>query len=137
MNSSKCSDYGRTPTIRTMLVLLLVYAAASLVHFIHNAELITVYPGLPSSWTRGGVYLAWLVMTVVGVCGWGLLSRGYRLAGSVVLAAYALLGLDSLGHYLMAPFSSHTLAMNVTILVEVAAAAVVLVQAVKLIVHAR
>jgi len=117
-----------------VLLLLLVYAAASLVHFIHNAELIRDYPGLPSSWTREGVYLAWLGMTVVGICGWGLLFRGYRLAGSVVLAAYALLGLDSLGHYLAAPFSAHTLAMNTTILVEVAAATLVLVQAVVLIV---
>lgn len=120
---------------RNLLVLLLAYGAASLVHFIHNAEFIRDYPGLPSSWTRGGVYLAWLGMTAVGVCGWQLLARGYRVAGSLVLVVYALLGLYSLGHYLVAPFSAHTLAMNATILVEVAAAALVLVQAVKLIVE--
>ena len=118
---------------RNVLALLLVYAVASLVHFIHNAELLRDYPGLPSSWTREGVYLAWLGMTAVGVCGWGLLSRGYRIAGSVVLAAYALLGLDSLGHYLVAPFSAHTVAMNATIMAEVIAATLVLVQAVMLI----
>jgi hypothetical protein len=62
--------------------------------------------------------------------------RKYRVAGSLVLAAYALLGLVSLGHYLVAPFSAHTLAMNTTTLVEVAAAALlVLVRAVKLIVE--
>jgi hypothetical protein len=120
---------------RTLLVLLLVYAAASLVHFIHNAEFIKDYPGLPASWTRGGVYFAWLGMTAVGACGWALLTRNYQIAGALVLAGYAFLGLDSLGHYLLAPFSAHTLAMHATILTEVGAATMVLVQAVRLIVE--
>jgi len=118
----------------TLPVSLLVYGAASLVHFIHNAELIAHYPGLPTSWTREGVYLAWLGMTAVGVCGWWVLSRGYPVAGLLVLAGYALLGLDSLGHYALAPFSAHSTAMHVTILLEVAAGASVLVLALRLIV---
>jgi cytochrome c oxidase assembly factor CtaG len=118
---------------RRVLALVLMYGAASLVHFIHNAELIREYPGLPATWTRGGVYLAWLAMTAVGVCGWRLLSYGYELAGLLVLAGYAFLGLDSLGHYVAAPFSAHTAAMNVTILMEVAAAAFVIGLTVKLI----
>ena len=119
---------------RNLLVSLLVYGAASLMHFIHNAEFIAHYPGLPTSWTREGVYLAWLGMTAVGVCGWWVLSRGYQIAGLLVLVVYALLGLDSLGHYVVAPFSAHTLTMNVTILLEVSAGAVVLALAVKVIV---
>ena len=114
---------------RTLLVLVLLYGVASLVHFIHNAEFLADYPGLPESWTRSGVYLAWLGMTAVGLCGWWLVSRGHVTAGALVLAAYALCGLDSLGHYFVAPFSAHTGAMNATILVEVVAAALVLVQA--------
>jgi hypothetical protein len=117
----------------TLLVLLLLYAAASLVHFVHNAEFIRDYPGLPRSWTREGVYVAWIVLTMLGVCGWYLISRGYEIIGAIVLTAYALLGLDSLGHYLAAPFSAHTPAMNVTILMEVTCAAVVLIQVLKLI----
>jgi hypothetical protein len=116
-----------------LLVLLLVYVAASLVHFIHNAEFISDYPGLPPSWTRGGVYLAWLGLTAVGMGGWWLVSRGYEAAGLLALLGYTLLGLDSLGHYLVAPFSAHTPTMNLTILGEVVAAALVLVQIVKLI----
>ena len=114
---------------RTLLILVLLYVLASLVHFIHNAEYLPEYPGLPPSWTRSGVYLAWLGMTALGLCGWWLVSRGHVTAGALVLAAYALCGLDSLGHYFVAPFSAHTGAMNATILVEVAAAALVLVQA--------
>jgi hypothetical protein len=125
---------GKLTQHRTLLALLLVFGIASLLHFIHNAEFIREYPGLPQSWTRSGVYVAWLGMSAVGLCGWLLVFRGYTVAGALLLALYALLGLDSLGHYVVAPFSAHTGAMNVTILLEVAAAALVLVQAVKLIV---
>ena len=117
---------------RCVLVALLIFGGASLVHFIHNAELIRDYPGLPPSWTRSGVYVAWFGMTAVGACGWSLLSYGHEVAGLMVLESYALLGLDSLGHYAVAPFSAHTTMMNVTILMEVATAAFVLGQGVKL-----
>jgi hypothetical protein len=56
------------------------------------------------------------------------MRRGFLLAGLVVLALYAALGLDSLGHYLLAPLSAHTLMMNSTILAEVTAAGLVLVE---------
>jgi len=111
---------------RTLAVLLLVYAAASFVHFIHNAEFLAYYPNLPASWTRSGVYIAWLGMTAIGITGWLLVSRGWHITGLLLLAGYALAGLDSLGHYVVAPFSAHTFAMNATILFEVAAAALVL-----------
>ena len=113
---------------RVLLCMLVVYAAASLVHFTHNAEFLADYPGLPTDWSRAHVYLAWVGMTAVGIVGWLLLSRGRFLAGLWVLVGYAALGLDSLGHYVLAPISAHTLSMNATILAEVAAAAVVLVE---------
>ena len=117
----------RGPEQRTLFVVLVCYAVASLVHFAHNAEFLADYPGLPASWSRGGVYLAWAAMSLVGLAGWLLTIRGYRLAGRLVLAGYAALGLDSLGHYVTAPFSMHGPAMNATILLEVTAAAVVLI----------
>ena len=115
-----------------LIVLLVVYGLASLVHFIHNAEYLSDYPGLPHAWTRAGVYFAWLAMTTVGIVGWILLARGLVLAGLSALAVYAALGLDSLGHYVVAPASSHSLAMNSTILLEVAAAALVMVEVMRL-----
>jgi hypothetical protein len=108
--------------------LLVIYGAASLVHFIHNAEFLAAYPNLPSSWLREDVYLAWVAMTAVGVVGWLLMSRGLVLAGLLILVVYAGLGLDSLGHYALAPLSAHTFAMNSTILAEVTAAGLVLVE---------
>jgi hypothetical protein len=120
-----------TPSKNVLPTLLVIYAAASLAHFIHNAEFLAEYPNLPSSWSRAEVYLAWIAMTLVGVAGWLLISRGLLLAGLLVLAAYAALGLDSLGHYVLAPLSAHTLAMNSTILAEVTAAGLVLTEVVR------
>jgi hypothetical protein len=116
---------------RVLLVLLLAYCGASLIHFIHNAEFLHHYPGLPASWSSSGVYLAWVVMTVIGGIGSMLYFRGHRRVGLVILAVYAALGLDSLGHYFVAPLSAHTTAMNSTILMEVGAAALVLCEVVR------
>ena len=98
-----------------LLLLLLTYGVASLVHFTHNAEFLADYPNLPKSWSPAHVYLAWIWMTAVGVLGWLLLSRGLILVGLFALMLYAVLGLDSLGHYVLAPMSAHTAAMNATI----------------------
>jgi hypothetical protein len=121
----------RRPVQKTLFILLLIYWAASLIHFVHNAEFLVDYPNMPASWSRTGVYFAWMGMTVVGVAGWILLSRGHQLSGLLFLAVYAAFGLDSLGHYVLAPVSDHTVAMNSTILFEVAAAALVLIEIVK------
>jgi|HubBroStandDraft_3_1064219.scaffolds.fasta_scaffold65143_1 Kef-type K+ transport system membrane component KefB len=112
---------------RALAVLLLLYAAASLLHFVHNAEFLASYPNLPAAWTRAEVYGAWLVMTAVGLTGWVLLVRGLSRTGLGFLLVYAALGLDSLGHYMVAPLSAHSLAMNASILSEVAAAAILLI----------
>ena len=117
------------PFARMLLVLLLIYGAASLVHFIHNAEFLADYPGLPDSWTRAGVYGAWLGMTAIGVIGWALITVRREVAGLLLIIVYAACGLDSLGHYVVAPISAHTIAMNVTILLEVTAAGLVMLAA--------
>jgi len=121
----------RKSSQKILLVLLLIYAVASLIHFIHNAEFISDYPNLPDSWTTTGVYSVWLGMTIVGVVGWVFVSRGLQFIGLSLLVVYALLGLDSLGHYVLAPISEHTVAMNSTILLEVVAASLVLIEVIR------
>ena len=113
---------------RVLVGLLFAFAAASLVHFTHNAEFLADYPNLPESWAPSHVYLAWVGMTAVGMVGWILLARGRVLVGLLTLAIYATLGLDSLGHYVLAPLSAHTAGMNATILAEVTAAGCVLLE---------
>ena len=107
--------------------LFVLYAAASLLHFTHNAEYLAQYPNLPASWTRADVYLAWCSVTAVGLLGFVLYRTGYRRFGLTVLAIYGALGFAGLLHYSRAPVAHHSAAMNVTIWAEVATAAVFLI----------
>jgi hypothetical protein len=102
---------------------LLLYLAASLLHFAHNAEYLADYPNLPAWLGRGDMYLVWLGSAAVGVGGYALYRGGWRLAGSLLLGAYAASGFDGLLHYTRAPFAAHTAAMNFTIWFELVAAA--------------
>jgi hypothetical protein len=112
--------------------LFLLYAAASFLHFAHNAEYLTRYPNLPGSWSRADVYLAWCVVSAVGILGYVIYLRGRGLAGLSLLALYAGLGFAGFLHYTRAPFGHHTPMMNATIWAEAAAAASLLVNVVVL-----
>jgi hypothetical protein len=111
---------------RVLLALLLLYAAASLLHFVHNAEYLADYPNLPASWSRAEVYAAWCALTAVGVVGYVLYRRGKRRPGLALLAIYAAIGFAGLLHYTRAPPGHHTTAMNATIWAEALAAALLL-----------
>jgi hypothetical protein len=102
---------------------LALYCLASFAHFAHNAEFLDDYPNLPAWLSRALIYSVWLCITAVGVSGYALVRAGHRLAGLIVVAAYAALGFDGLLHYGRAPFAEHTAAMNFSILFEVLAAA--------------
>jgi len=101
--------------------LTLLYCAASLLHFTHNAEYIAFYPNMPAWLTRDTVYLAWLAVTSVGAVAAAFAFAGWRVAAAAALALYGCFGLDGLGHYALALCSQHTLAMNFTIWFEVTA----------------
>jgi hypothetical protein len=116
---------------RALLVLLVAYGAASLFHFAHNAEFLGDYPNIPAGLSRASVYAAWLAVTALGVFGYLLFRRGFRLAGLGVIAVYALLGFGGLTHYGLAPLSEHTATMNLTIWLEAATAALLLVAALR------
>lgn len=119
---------SKHPAIRhdVLLICLVAYAAASLVHYGHNAEFLGDYPNLPAWLSRTRVYAAWFGVTAVGLVGYLLVRARHNLVGLLVLAVYGLLGLDGLGHYAVAPLSAHTPTMNFTIWLEVAAAVVLL-----------
>lgn len=114
-------------TAKTLPWFTVLYAAASLLHFAHNAEFLVEYPNLPSWISQPGVYVAWIAVTAVGAFGYALLRLGKKVSALIVLALYACLGFDGFLHYQLAPFVAHTVAMNATILFEVAAAAALLI----------
>ena len=102
-----------------LLPVLLAYAAASLLHHVHNAEFLDHYPNMPAGLSRAGVYAAWLGFTAVGILGYWLRRR-------LLLAIYACYGLAVLVHYVIAPVSAHTPMMHLTIVLEAATAAALL-----------
>jgi hypothetical protein len=115
-----------------LLALLMIYCLASFIHFAHNAEFVSDYPNLPIWLTRSKVYLALLAVTAVGAVGIVLFKLRLRLLGLLLIACYAALGFAGLDHYWVAPVSAHSFVMNSTIWLEVAAAATLLVAAVRL-----
>jgi hypothetical protein len=108
-------------------ILLLVYTAASLLHFVHNAVFVDEYPNMPEWLSSLKVMGAWCLVAAVGVAGCLLLYCGWRVAGLLMLAVYGALGLDGLGHYSLAPLSAHSPMMNLTIWFEVLTGAMVLI----------
>jgi hypothetical protein len=117
---------------RALPWLLLLYGAASLLHFAHNAEFLADYPNLPPGLSRSEVYLAWCAITAAGLAGYVLYRRGRELIGLAVLIAYAVVGFDGLLHYGRAPLHAHTPTMNFTILSEVVAATLLLIALVQI-----
>ena len=110
-----------------LLTLILVYGAASLAHFVHNAVYLEFYPNMPTWLTPLGVLGSWLVIAATGAVGYWLFRKGLAVVGLAVLALYAALGFAGLDHYAIAPVDAHSFAMNATIGGEVIAASVLLV----------
>ena len=106
--------------------LALLYLAASLLHFAHNAEYLSDYPNLPLWLSRGDIYFAWSGLAALGITGYMLYRMGRQLSGLCLLGIYAAFGFDGLLHYTRAPVAAHSAAMNFTIWFEVAAAAALL-----------
>jgi protein-S-isoprenylcysteine O-methyltransferase Ste14 len=108
-----------TPIPKHLLVLLVGFVCASLAHFVHNAEYISYYPGMPAWLTREHVYAVWLAQAGLGLAGLWLWRRGWPAVGAAVIGIYGALGLDGLLHYTLALCSEHTLVANITIWSEV------------------
>lgn len=109
-----------------LIVLMALYCAASLAHFVHNAQFLADYPNMPAWLSPLQVMGTWLAITAVGVRGWLVTRTRWPLPGLLLIAAYAGLGFDGLAHYSLAPMAAHSLAMNLTIWSEVVAAALLL-----------
>jgi len=106
---------------------MLIYTAASLLHFVHNATYLHDYPNMPAWLTPLGVYAVWFAIVAVGVLGYWIYRGVQRMMGLVLIAIYAVLGFGGLDHYVVAPLSAHTFAMHLTIALEGITAALLLI----------
>src|SRR6202050_1445476 len=111
--SQKLSQMPHFP--RHIWFLLAVYFIASSAHFVHNAAYIAYYPNMPSWITSDRVYVAWSVVTAVGIGGLVASRQRLHAVAAVLIAVYGALGLDGLAHYTLALCSEHTFMTNVTI----------------------
>ena len=111
---------------KVLPLLFSLYAAATLLHFAHNAHYLAQYPNLPPSWTGAQVYAAWCCVMGLGLLGYGLYAWGHRSRGLALLGAYAALGFGGLLHYTRAPMHEHSAMMNVTIWTEAVTGALLL-----------
>lgn len=109
------------------LPLLCLYTLASFLHFAHNGAMLDTYPNMPAWITSTGVYATWLCIAATGLTGYVLTRTGFESTGLIILALYALSGLDGLAHYALAPVTAHSFAMNFTIWFEVVTASLLLV----------
>jgi hypothetical protein len=114
-----------------LLSLAVLYCAASLIHFVHNAEYLAEYPSMPLWISRSTVYAAWCGITAIGIAGLCVAYTRFAPIGFLLVAIYGAFGFDGLGHYALAPISSHTAVMNFTIWFEVVAAALLVAVALR------
>jgi hypothetical protein len=111
----------------TLPILMILYGAASLLHFMHNAVYLHEYPNLPEWITAFGVYASWCGIAALGALGYWLYREVSQVMGVVVIAIYALPGFGGLDHYVLAPIGAHSIVMNATIIGEATAAAALLI----------
>lgn len=92
--------------LRTLLVLLGVAVAVSVVHYTDNYLNYADYPQAEDGTvaalvTREVVLVSWFVFTAFGIAGLLLFARGRIVAAAACLTAYSISGLIGIGHYLV------------------------------------
>ena len=122
---------------RALFVLISLNVIASVCHYVHYFVYFRAYPNEPDWLSPPRVDLVWFLITIVGVTGYLLFKRHRYLWSFPLLYLYGVLGLGSLGHYLLAPMAAHSFGMNLLIWSEAIAAAVLLVYVLRLQLHVR
>ena len=89
------------PNIRLLNIVFFTAVAVSIVHYTDNYLAFDRFPndGPGPEVTADSIWIAWLVLTAVGVAGYVLYRRGQIRGGSALLAVYSISGLIGLGHY--------------------------------------
>ena len=77
---------------RSLWRMMIVYAAASWLHFAHNAIFVRDYPNLPRWITPLGIWLSWCAIAALGATGYWLYRQVSRRTGLLLIGLYALLG---------------------------------------------
>ncbi|WP_425397514.1 hypothetical protein [Aeoliella sp.] len=110
---------------RTLLALVVVNVLASILHYVDNICYFSEYP--EPTWLNPCIIdLFWFVMTPFAVFGYWYYKQNWFTLSRVTLAAYSVMSLLVLGHYLIAPPWQVSFRINLFILIEAVAALVLL-----------
>ncbi len=103
-----------TKPLVTLQLLLIASIISTAMHFTDNYRFIHLYPQ-PDWITAPAIYQSWIVLTIVGIVGYGFYQfRKFWLAYGCLMI-YALTGLASPGHYLYGSLSQFSVKMHLLI----------------------
>jgi hypothetical protein len=100
---------------RTLSILFLVNAVASVLHYTYNVLRLSVYPDLPTT-TPGDIISFGLIMAPLGLLGCWLFLRQKHPWSFWTLYVYCLMNMVVFGHYL--PSRSHGMLMSIPLSVH-------------------
>ncbi len=83
-------------------------------HYTHNYLAIDEYPQ-PEWIHRETIYVAWSLLTLVGIAGYMLFREGRQVAAGLYLVVYSYTGTSSLGHYLYGDAADFSTTMHLFI----------------------
>lgn len=126
LNSANLMKRLTEPAPSGLLILIAINILVSLGHYVHNMVFLPQYHE-PAWITPALIDSLWLVMTPLGVIGYGLYRRGYGRWGYGLLYFYCGLSLLVLGHYVITPIASLSLTIHLVILAEALVAAMLAV----------
>ncbi|MBD2534580.1 hypothetical protein H6G97_35915 [Nostoc flagelliforme FACHB-838] len=103
---------------KLLLYLLFSSIVITSFHYADNGIFIDKYPS--PEWINNAnlVYIAWIVLTLIGIVGYFLYKRGMFRFAYLCLGIYSFTGLSSPGHYFYGEMSKFSLRMHTLILFD-------------------
>jgi hypothetical protein len=93
---------GSVDRVRVLKWLIAFSVVSTGIHFTHNFIQVDSYPSelVPPAVVQVVIVLSWPVLTAIGIRGYRLYRDGRLREAHVHLAAYSVLGITTLGHFL-------------------------------------
>ena len=109
----------------TLLLFLLASIISTSFHYTDNATFIDNYPE-PDWITVSGIYITWIVMTIIGIVGYWLYTQEKLGLSYLCLCIYSVTGLSSPAHYFYGVMSNFSTKMHTLIWLDLLTGAFVL-----------
>jgi hypothetical protein len=100
-----------------LLLLLIASIIITSFHYTDNAIFVDKYPE-PAWFTTSGVFITWAIMTLIGIAGYWLYTKGKFWTSYLFLSIYSFTGLSSPAHYFYGVMSVFSLKMHALIWVD-------------------